>query len=189
MKTIVNNLVKVVANAAVLSLTIAFSYTANAQSVTLPGEDLSLSAFNSTPEIAVLAEDRQSETKAIEVAQPTELGATSTGLPKAVDQALSMLSLDKLTAGETKATVVIGGSSSLLNEQSVTVKVNYDARPVGGILTVRASMTPTFRGVGISARPEITRSVAMAVDEYDAELVKELTRNLTSEISEVFALN
>jgi hypothetical protein len=188
MKTIVNSLVKVVANVAVLSLSIAFSFTANAQSVRLPGEELSLSAFNSTPEFAVLAEERESQ--AMATTKPAEFGFdASSELPKAVDQALSILSLDKLTSGESKATVVIGGSNSLLNEQSVTVKVNYEARPVGGILTVRASMTPTFRGVGVSTRPEISRSVAMAVDEYDAELVRELARDLTSELNEVFALN
>lgn len=190
MKKISTNLLKVVANAAVLAITVAFSYSANAQSVQLPGENLSPNAPNSVSEFALLSES-ESNTKAMGTTQPARLDAATQAseLLRAVDQAISLLSLEELALSETKASAVIGGSNSLIDENSVTVKVNYEEHPAGGILTVRASTAPTFRGVGVSIRPEITRSVAMAVDAFDAELVKELARDLTSEISANFAAN
>jgi hypothetical protein len=50
-------------------------------------------------------------------------------------------------------------------------------------------MTPSFRGVGVSTRPAISRSVAMAVDEVDQKLINDLVRELTAEITGEFAHN
>jgi hypothetical protein len=197
MKTIVRNLAKVTVKAAVLSLAIGLSHTANAQSVRLPGEEISTSTPNSTQSLVLATEldSRALNAQSMDAAttKRAAVGSTSLSLaaelPKAVDQALSMISIANLSKGETKATVVVGGSTSILDEQGINVKVNYEARPVGGILTVRVSMAPTFRGVGVSTRPVITRSVAMAVDELDEAMVQDMVRNLSSEINAEYAHN
>jgi hypothetical protein len=75
---------------------------------------------------------------------------------------------------------------SLLDEHKLNVKVQYDPRPVGGILTVRVSMTPTFRGIGVSTRPATSRSMALAVDEFTQEAVNKLVEELTEEIKAEF---
>lgn len=75
---------------------------------------------------------------------------------------------------------------SLLDEHKLNVKVQFDPRPVGGILTVRVSMTPTFRGIGVSTRPATSRSVAFAVDEFSQEIVDKMVTELTEEITAEF---
>lgn len=180
-----------------LALAIGLSSTAHAQSARLPGDQISAATPNSTQSLVLATEldSRATEANSADAGtvKRTAMGSTSltmaTELPKAVDQALTLISIEKLMEGESKATVVVGGASSILDERSVNVKVNYEERPVGGILTVRASMTPSFRGVGVSTRPEISRSVAMAVDELDEAQVKELVRGLTAEINEEYAHN
>jgi hypothetical protein len=195
MKSTVKILAKVTARAAMLSLAVGFSYTAQAQSVRLPGDNISLTTPNAPQGLALATEldSRAVNAGLVDAgsAKRATIGSTSitTELPKAVDQALTLISIEKLMEGESKATVVVGGAASLLDEQAVNVKVNYEARPVGGILTVRASMTPSFRGVGVSTRPSISRSVAMAVDELDEAQVKDLIRSLTAEINSEFAEN
>ena len=197
MNTIVKSLAKVTASAVVLTLAVGLFNTAQAQSARLPGEEITASAPNSTQSMLLATEldSRAAERAAIDagIARRAAMGSTSlsiaTELPKAVDQALMQISIEKLMNGESKATVVVGGSSSLLDEHSISVKVNFEARPVGGILTVRASMAPTFRGVGVSTRPEISRSIAMAVDEVNEAQIRELVRELTAEIKGEFAHN
>lgn len=194
MKTIAKNLAKVAAKAAMLSLAIGLSNTAHAQSVRLPGD------LNAVSVSSALVLETELDSHVADVATPdagnakrAAIGSTSvamaTELPKAVDQALTLISIEKLMEGESKATVIVGGASSLIEEQAISVKVNFETRPVGGILTVRASMTPSFRGVGVSTRPEISRSIAMAVDEVDESQIRDLVRELTAEINGEFAHN
>jgi hypothetical protein len=75
---------------------------------------------------------------------------------------------------------------SLLDEHKLNVKVGYDARPVGGILTVRVSISPTFSGIGVSTRPATSRSVSLAVDEFSQDLVDKMVNDLTDEIQAEF---
>ena len=173
-----------------LSMAVGLSISAHAQSVRLPGEDLKV------PDNSITEYDsRATAQAAIDAGMTKRTAMTSSSisirqeLPKAVDQALSKISVEQVKAGTAKATVVIGGTNSLLEEQTVNVKVSFEERPVGGILTVRASMTPSFRGVGVSTRPAISRSVAMAVDEVNQNLINEIVRELTSEINGEFAHN
>lgn len=199
MKTIINSAAKVIATAAFLSMTLGLFSTAQAQSNRLPGEQINADAPNSTQSLVLPTEmNRRAASSRNDLAdaasvRKASLGSTSvslaTELPKAVDQALTQISLGNLMAGSTKVNVTVGGTTSLLDEQGVNVKVTYEARPVGGILTVRASMAPTFRGVGVSTRPTISRSVAMAVDQLDETVVHSIVRELTSEINQEFANN
>jgi hypothetical protein len=77
--------------------------------------------------------------------------------------------------------------SSLIEENILNVKVDYDVRPVGGILSVRVSIAPAFRGIGVSTRPAISRSISMAVDEASDEMVKTMVADITEEIQTEFA--
>ena len=190
MKTFYRNLARVSSRVAMLSMAVGLAVSANAQSVRLPGEELTV------PDLSITEFDsRATSQSAIDAASTKRTAMTSTSisinqeLPKAVDQALSKISVEQVRAGGSKATVILGGTRSLVDEQAVNVKISFEERPVGGILTVRASMTPSFRGVGVSTRPAISRSVAMAVDEVDQKLINDLVRELTAEITGEFALN
>ena len=94
----------------------------------------------------------------------------------------------KSSAGTADASAASANANpvSLLDEHKLNVKVQYDPRPVGGILTVRVSMTPTFRGIGVSTRPATSRSMALAVDEFTQEAVNKLVEELTQEIKAEF---
>lgn len=92
---------------------------------------------------------------------------------------------DNLPSGSVNA-VASASQVSLLDEHKLNVKVQFDPRPVGGILTVRVSMTPTFRGIGVSTRPATSRSVAFAVDEFSQETVDKMVNELTEEITAEF---
>ena len=94
-----------------------------------------------------------------------------------------------LASGAQMVTVKSSSSSSLLDQHNVNVKVQYDERPIGGILNVQVSMTPAFAGVGVSTRPIISRSVAQAVDEFTEASVQTIVRELTSQIQSEFAAN
>jgi hypothetical protein len=76
---------------------------------------------------------------------------------------------------------------SLIEQHNVNVKVDFEARPIGGILSVRVSITPAFRGVGVSTRPVIHKNFTQAVDELDQNLVQKIVEDLTNEITAEFA--
>ncbi len=109
------------------------------------------------------------------------------GLDATAEEAMRLVTLEALNAGNIEVTMKTMKAVSLIDEHTVSVKVGYDPRPVGGILTIRVSMTPSFRGIGISTRPTVSRSVALAVDELTESFVKSIVSDLTEEIKAEFA--
>lgn len=108
-------------------------------------------------------------------------------LNAATAEVLGLITSEALRAGNIEVAMKTVKAVSLIDEHTVNIKVHYDSRPVGGILTVRVSMTPSFRGVGISTRPAVSRSVAQAVDELTESFVKGMVSDLTDEIKAEFA--
>jgi hypothetical protein len=102
-------------------------------------------------------------------------------------KAISAMSLKDLsTGGAIERSVKPSNGSKLLDEHNVSVKVTYDARPVGGVLSVRVAMSPSFRGIGVSTRATISRSTAMAVDEFDETLIQGIVNELSQEIQDEY---
>lgn len=178
---------------AAIAMVLGLVVSAQAQSVQLPGElpgeltvhDPDLQSRAAQP---VLTSGTKSLREgAVNLALHTQVAQ----LTRATEQALSSISIQKLasttTRAEAKAVVKTDAAASLVDDHNVNVKIAFEARPIGGILTVQVSMTPSFRGVGVSTRPVVSRSVAQAVDEMDERIVREMVTELTKEIHEDFA--
>ena len=101
-------------------------------------------------------------------------------------KAVSAISNEALLAGGAKVSFKSADATKLVDEEVVNVKVTFDERPIGGILNVQVSMTPSFRGVGVSTRPTVSRSVAMAVDQLDNAVVQSLVAELTQQIQDEY---
>jgi hypothetical protein len=108
-------------------------------------------------------------------------------LDDATETALKLITSGDLMLGSASAFVRAADVASLIDEHTVHVKVNFDHRPIGGILNVQVSMTPSFRGIGISSRPTISKSVAQATDMLDENAVRSMVKALTAEIKAEFA--
>lgn len=108
-------------------------------------------------------------------------------LDRITEKAFSLLAIDKLVEGSSEAAIKMVAMTSLIEEHTVNVKVNYDHRPIGGILNVQVSMTPSFRGIGVATRPTVSKSIAQAIDQLEEGVVRELVKDLTKEIKAEFA--
>jgi hypothetical protein len=91
----------------------------------------------------------------------------------------------KLSSGEQVhfTTDLSANNSSLLQANNVDVQVRYEARPIGGILTVQVQLIPQFSGVGISNRPIASRTKIVAVDELKADMVKQIMASLSADVA------
>lgn len=113
-------------------------------------------------------------------AQIEDLSATT-------EAAMLLITPEALRAGKIDVAMKTVNAVSLIDEHTINIRVDYEARSVGGILTVGVSMTPSFRGIGISMRPTVSRSIAQAVDELNDVFVKTMVAELTEEIKAEFA--
>lgn len=105
------------------------------------------------------------------------------------NRVVSSITAARLENGAIKISMpVTKNVQALIDEETLNVKISYDARPIGGILNVQVSMTPSFRGVGVATRPTISRSTAIAVDELNDATVQKLVRELTLELQAELAL-
>lgn len=74
-------------------------------------------------------------------------------------------------------------SSNVLDRRSLTMKVSYDPRPIGGILTVRVDLVPVFNGIGGATRATATRTAAMSVDNLDEKTINDIVSRLSAEMA------
>jgi hypothetical protein len=169
--------IKTIAAFAVLTV-FGLSSSIQAQSVTEAAEIKSMPA-GSTSESKVVKSQAMSEAFIAQVAN----------LEAAAVEAVSSISKEQLLAGGAKVTFKSADARKLVEEEVVNVKVSFDERPIGGILSVQVSMTPSFRGVGVSTRPTVSRSVAMAVDQLDDHTVQMLVAELSQQIQEEYIYN
>jgi hypothetical protein len=75
-------------------------------------------------------------------------------------------------------------NGELTNQHAVRVHVNFEVRPIGGVLTVRVDLVPQFSGVGVSNRPLASKTMMTAVDNLDASTVNALVASLSSELND-----
>lgn len=69
-------------------------------------------------------------------------------------------------------------------EYVLLTKLTYEARPVGGILSVQVSTLPTFFGVGVTLRTVRHAELAEAIDELRSEDLNAKLRHLTKNVIE-----
>jgi hypothetical protein len=108
-------------------------------------------------------------------------------------------SMSDIVSGKTKQFVTDLSSinNSIAQSTTVKVKVNYEARPIGGILSVTVDLVPLFSGVGVANYPLASKSMVLAVDEVTpisitlivAALSTDLQKELMSNPSEPVASN
>lgn len=126
-------------------------------------------------------------------------------------QSLELSALrDRVTAGLTQATATLetsklvdiyelahNGTVHFITSANTTgpvteqhllnVVVRYDARPVGGILTVRSDLVPLFSGIGTSCRPTVSNQFSEAVDNLDDAVIADAIRHLTDQVQKQYA--
>lgn len=153
---------------------------AKAQSATDVTVDAEVKAFpSSSPSVT----PRLIKSQSINESFLKEIESLHLNAAKAI---LGMSLKDLSAGGAIERSIKPANGSNLLDEHNVSVKVVFDARPVGGVLTVRVAMSPSFRGVGVSTRATISRSTAMAVDEFNESLVQDIVTELSQEIQEEY---
>jgi hypothetical protein len=84
-------------------------------------------------------------------------------------------------------TATVNADHGVTEQHSVNVHVSYDARPVGGILSIRVELVPIFGGIGAAVRPTATREFAQAVDDFDDDFIGQTITKLTNELAAEFA--
>jgi len=80
-----------------------------------------------------------------------------------------------------------GTDQNAMQQRSINVHVSYDARPVGGILSVRVELVPVFGGIGSAVRPMISREFAQAVNDFDDDFIGQTISQLSAELSAEYA--
>jgi hypothetical protein len=99
-------------------------------------------------------------------------------------------SFDALRNGSTvgfHTTVSSLANHSITEQHVMQVKVAYEPRPIGGILTVRVELVPVFAGIGSASRPTAVREVSQAVDNFDEDAIGEMVAGLSHEIGQEYA--
>lgn len=161
---------------------------AGAQALSQP-EQTALAARVASAKTTSMSFDRvRSITQgALREAISTQLGSIS-----AEDMAKKLSgSYEALRAGSTVAfhTAVTSLASHTITEQHVMqVKVAYEPRPIGGILTVRVELVPVFAGIGSASRPIAVREISQAVDNFDEDALGDIVADLSHQIGHDYAV-
>jgi len=69
----------------------------------------------------------------------------------------------------------------------MNVRVNYEKRPVGGILTVRVELVPNFCGIGSASRPIAYREHAQALDNLQEDMIGAIVSDLSHQLGDRYA--
>ncbi len=144
--------------------------------------ELTFSASNSSTSMST-----QAITKIAGQAISGETSTLIAAMPQISNQLSAQIRTEyaSLSNGGSKTftTGVIKTTASVLEQRSVTMKVTYEPRPIGGILNVTVSLVPTFAGIGGASRPAASRSMSMAVDGISDASINEIITNLTNEVA------
>jgi hypothetical protein len=99
-------------------------------------------------------------------------------------------SFDALRNGSTvgfHTSVTSLANHSITEQHIMQVKVGYEPRPIGGILTVRVELVPVFAGIGSASRPIAVREVSQAVDNFDEDALGDIVADLSHQIGQEYA--
>ncbi len=171
-------------------MTMALAGRASAQSAN-DHSSMPMTAFAGTPETASeMANAIQSARSVPKATSPSEV-AERESIANSLKQVVLKLVADHAT-GSTELLrtgqaldlmATVGTEHSAMEQQSVNIRVTYDARPVGGILNIRVELVPVFGGIGSAVRPSIIRQFAQAVDNFDDDFIGQTITTLTGELA------
>jgi len=77
---------------------------------------------------------------------------------------------------------------NIVEHHTMNVKVGYEPRPIGGILSVRVELVPVFCGIGTASRSIAIRDIAQAVDDFDQDVVNNTIEKLTKDLSAEYSV-
>lgn len=180
----------ILAKAAILAMVFGFSISfqtleAKAQSKI----DVTVSNLETASPLTITANESVQTKSSMPNAASDVVRSEAAELRSTADKIASSFSAAALEKRAVRVAVPASADGlALLDEENLNVKVSYDARPIGGILNIEVSITPSFRGVGVATRPTISRSAARAVDELNDATVQEVVRELTLELQTEFTL-
>ena len=119
-------------------------------------------------------------------AKSTEMSELADLIPAATHQLAAKIGTEMsgIAAGSTVSfhTRVLK-CANVLNRRSITIKVSYDPRPIGGILNIRVDLVPVFNGIGGASRPVASRSFSQSIDNLDQTVVDEIVTRLSEELA------
>ncbi len=93
-------------------------------------------------------------------------------------------SMSDIVSGNGKqfVTDLSSNHNSIAQSTNVKVSVNYEARPIGGILSVTVDLVPLFSGVGVANRPLASKSITQAVDEVTPKSITLIVAALSADL-------
>ena len=97
---------------------------------------------------------------------------------------------DALVSGKTVsfAAPMSGVAAHTVTEQrTMNVRIDFEKRPVGGILTVRAELVPNFCGIGAASRCIAYREHSEALDNLEPEHIGAVVADLCAELGNDYA--
>jgi hypothetical protein len=91
------------------------------------------------------------------------------------------------------AVALKSNAHSILSQNRIEVKVQYDPRPIGGILNIRLELMPIFSGIGITNRPIAVKVDAEAIDNLTEDqlstIIDHLSQKLAAEVQSKAGIN
>lgn len=180
----------ILAKAAILAMVFGFSIGFQALEAKAQSKiDVTVSNLETTSRLAIIADESVQTKSSMPNAASDVVRSEAAELRSTADKIASSFSAAAIEKGAVRVAVPASADGlALVDEENLNVKVSYDARPIGGILNIEVSITPSFRGVGVATRPTISRSAARAVDELNDATVQEVVRELTLELQTEFTL-
>ena len=76
---------------------------------------------------------------------------------------------------------------TVTEQRTMNVRVVYEQRPVGGILTVRVELVPNFCGIGAASRCVAYREHSEALDNLEPEEIGRVVADLCRQLGEDYA--
>lgn len=89
--------------------------------------------------------------------------------------------------GTVHFTTPANAAGPVTEQHLLNVTVRYDARPIGGILTVKSDLVPVFSGIGTACRPTVSNQFSEAVDNLDDDTIADAIRHLTAQVQKQYA--
>ena len=100
-------------------------------------------------------------------------------------------SMSDIIKGNSKqfVTDLSSNNNSIGQSTAVKVRVNFEPRPIGGILSVTVDLVPLFSGVGVANRPLASKSIVQAVDEVTPTSITLIVAGLSVDLQKEIASN
>lgn len=98
-------------------------------------------------------------------------------------------SLDSGRIRLTTSSTLCGFSTTVPEDYAVGITLEYDPKPVGGILVITAHLLPAFPGVGGAARPLLKESGAIVVDRVTVDMFEPFARMLIGRLGRDYDLD